>query len=1392
MKSLFVDDVLIFICPPTADKTDFSAAIVRLVQLLALDAGYSDCVIISDTSRLVDVPKRGRVLIMVADPCLHSIPDWFSFYAQAFRTVCAARWLAICERQWIADTEDVRSRLCQWLGVALTSTSFTVPDASEARLRVRPEQRDIDGRASIVYEYLVSALTKDGDPDSAFLTVLFAVLEQAGRIELPSDFIAAALVERDVVRALGECTTAQPEPQRPFSSTGGVELEQLQRALAAAQRELGMARFLSQGLYRCLHARTHPHSRIPVPLSRHCKTAADFDEELYLALYPDVADAVRSGQFTSAYQHWIECGKREGRLIPHQPDRLDIPQYFDEASYLHAHPDVAGAVARGEFASGFAHWAERGLLEGRPWPDGADNSDTLNPSALAPDSNKTIPAMFDEDWYVFFNPDVEQAVRSGRLKSGFEHWQRYGRYEFRSGGPRERSDDRRTFLPLLASRPYGANVYGFYSTPSGLGSVCRGIVTALRFRAIPVNLVDVPSWQHNVERLNPIREPYRINLILQNADMMARFLGSYGPSLLQGCYNIGYWFWELPSCRMDWFDAYRDIDEIWVASEFCRQTFQCMTKLPVHRIPLVVDGLEQQAIYGREHFGFSDDVFVFGYIFDVSSQLERKNPECLIRAFKNEFGGRRDVLLYLKCSNSSYSPALARRLVHLADAPNIRLVDQLFTAEKIISLHKAIDCFVSPHRSEGFGLNMAEAMFFGKPVIATRYSANLDFMDDDNSYLIEYRLTALDENAGPYLKNSVWAEPSTEHLQHLMRTVFENAEERSRKGAKAAARIRGDLSTSAVAASVESRFRELGLDREPIDPAAIPIQSHCPTARRLFVAGSTPQQADAVRAMRYKPIISVITPVYNIAPEYLRRCIESVLAQVYPYWELCLCDDASTRADTRAVLEEYRGSDPRIKVVRLDENAGIARASNRAIEMSSGEFLAMLDNDDEITADALFEIAKALNADATIDVIYTDEDKIAEDGSFCDHYFKPDWSPEHLRSVMYLLHMLVIRKRLFYQLGAFRAEYSGAQDYDLALRAAAARAHIHHIPKVLYHWRKVRGSAAETLDAKPAARAAAEAALRDHLRETNTVADVEPGQFYGSFRVRHRMSGDPAVSLCILTDYREADVPGRGRIQMVEHFVRSIVVKTDYRNYRIIVVDHNNLPKRTEHALQGIEYRVVSYTGPRTPFNYSRKVNFALRHVNTELLVLLNDDMEVISSEWLSALVEYAQQPEIGAVGGRLLFPNGTLQHAGIVIGVNGSAAHVYHSHPADIIGYNGYTHIIRNYSAVTGACLATRKTVFEEVGGFDERFAVDFNDVDFCLSAREKGYRVVYTPYCELFHFEGMSTQRRSQDPAEIERFVSRWRKYIIHDPYYNPNLSRTSVDFSLPESASAANCYR
>ncbi len=526
------------------------------------------------------------------------------------------------------------------------------------------------------------------------------------------------------------------------------------------------------------------------------------------------------------------------------------------------------------------------------------------------------------------------------------------------------------------------------------------------------------------------------------------------------------------------------------------------------------------------------------------------------------------------------------------------------------------------------------------------------------------------------------------------------------------------------------------------------------------------------------PVISLLMPVHNTAPDVLESAIRSVLSQTVPDWELCICDDASTSPQTIRALERYRGVDPRVKVHRSATPLQIAGASNVAAEFATGDFVAFLDHDDTLAIDAVEQIGAEIRAHADADVLYSDEDKIEPNGAYSEPYLKPDWSPDLLLSMMYVLHLLVIRKSLFLELGGFRALYSGAQDFDLALRATARARRVVHVPRVLYHWRKVPGSAAAVIDAKPLALERAREALADFVRPGG--AKVEPGLIPGSFRVRWPIAPKIPVTLLILTNARERELDGRGRVVLVENFVRSIIAKTRYREFQIVVVDDGAMRPQTRDELiaLGVVIRPYAFEGE---FNFSRKLNHALAFVDTESVVILNDDLEIISADWLDALLEQSLRPEIGAVGARLRFPNGRIQHAGIVLGVHRGAAHIFHHWPGDRVAYCGFSHVTRNYSAVTAAVLATRMSVVREVGGFDDGLAVDYNDVDFCLRLKAAGYRVVYTPFAELYHFEASSLVRSAPNEADEQRFLARWGAVVDADPYYHPYLPRDRVDCLL-----------
>jgi GT2 family glycosyltransferase len=555
--------------------------------------------------------------------------------------------------------------------------------------------------------------------------------------------------------------------------------------------------------------------------------------------------------------------------------------------------------------------------------------------------------------------------------------------------------------------------------------------------------------------------------------------------------------------------------------------------------------------------------------------------------------------------------------------------------------------------------------------------------------------------------------------------------------------------------------------------------------RWLATHTPTPETLTRLRAegegFTRQPTFSVIVPVYNTEPRWLRACVDSVLAQVYPHWQLCLIDDASTSAETVATLEDYASRDPRIVVIRQKENGHISRASNAGLDVATGEFVALLDHDDTLAPEALVEMARAINATPDADFLYSDEDKLDEAGGRCEPYFKPDWSPEQFLNFMYTNHLMVLRRSVVEAAGRFRVGYEGSQDFDLALRVITQTSRVVHVPHVLYHWRKIAESTAADAGAKPWALDAARRALKDHIARTEPDSEVQDDYAPGLFRVKRKIKGQPLVSLVITTDDRSRDVNGT-MIALLPHLLRSIVQKTSYGNYEIVVVDNGRLSDATRDVLATIPHRRASYSIDGA-FNFAHKLNFSMRHAQGEHVVVLNDDIEVIASEWLSAMLEYSQDPAIGAVGARLLYPDGRLQHIGVVMGVCGVAAHAFHQAPGNSPGYAGSALGPRNYSVVTGACMMTRKEIFDRLGGFNEHLAIDFNDVDYCLRVRQAGYRVVYTPYAELYHLESGSITDRVWNPAETQYMKDTWADIIARDPYYNPNLTRAFPDYRLPE---------
>ena len=608
---------------------------------------------------------------------------------------------------------------------------------------------------------------------------------------------------------------------------------------------------------------------------------------------------------------------------------------------------------------------------------------------------------------------------------------------------------------------------------------------------------------------------YRINLIIVNADQLDRTLSLFPDGQFDDAYNIGVWQWELPAFRPDWFPYFGALDEVWTNSEFQVTAMRSVAPVPVHKVhlPVVIPAVPVPAT--RADFGLPEDAFVFLLPFDVSSSAARKNPFAAIEAFRVAFPSDTGVFLVLKYHSSRGDPAFVSQLNRaIRGMSNVRVIADKLSAAEMAGLQSVCDALISPHRSEGFGLNIAECMAIGKPVVATNYSGNVDFFDAEVGYPVDWALAEVGRWTGPYSPNYNWAEPRKASLVEQLRAVVADPAEAARRGAAAAPRIARDFSDEAFGRVISERLTSVNLDASPVGFLGWVGASRGATLAPL----SERAQSLPYQGVGRLPLLSVVVPVWDVPGPLLEACIQSVIKQTYGFWELCLRNDGSTRPDTLAVLDRYRGTSPRIKIRDLPRNSGIVGASNAAVEVAAGEYV-----------------------------------------------------------------------------------------------------------------------------------------------------------------------------------------------------------------------------------------------------------------------VLLNDDMEVISDDWLTALLEFAQDAEIGVVGGRLLHADGSIQHVGTVIGVNGGAAHPYHCFPRDFVGYNAFTHVIRNYAAVTGACMATRRSVLAQVGGFDEAYAIDYNDIDLCLRVLEVGYRIVYTPFAELYHFEGMSAQRTTQNPAEVATFRARWSRFLDNDPYYNPNLVGDALDFSL-----------
>ncbi|EGO2560029.1 TPA: glycosyltransferase family 2 protein [Enterococcus faecalis] len=538
-----------------------------------------------------------------------------------------------------------------------------------------------------------------------------------------------------------------------------------------------------------------------------------------------------------------------------------------------------------------------------------------------------------------------------------------------------------------------------------------------------------------------------------------------------------------------------------------------------------------------------------------------------------------------------------------------------------------------------------------------------------------------------------------------------------------------------------------------------------------------------IATFHYQPKISIAMPVYNVEEKWLRLCIDSILNQVYTNWELCMADDASTDPNVKKILTEYQQLDERIQVVFREQNGHISEATNSALAIATGEFVALLDNDDELAINAFYEVVKVLNENPELDLIYSDEDKIDMDGNRSDPAFKPDWSPDLLLGTNYISHLGVYRRSILEEIGGFRKGYEGSQDYDLVLRFTekTTKERIKHIPKVLYYWRMLPTSTAVDQGSKGYAFEAGLRAVQDALVRRGINGHATHGAANGLYDVYYDIESEKLVSIII---------PTKNGYKDVQRCVSSIIEKTTYQNYEIIMADNGSTDPKMHELYAEFEQQLPGRFFVESidiPFNFSTINNRAAKKAHGEYLLFLNNDTEVITENWLTLMVSFAQQERIGCVGAKLLYPNNTVQHAGVILGLGGVAGHGHYGYPHGDLGYFGRLAINVNYSAVTAACLLMKKADFDAVGGFEEAFTVAFNDVDLCLKVQALGRDNVWLHEAELYHFEsqtrgyddkGKKKKRFEQEKVMMEE---KWGPLIENDPFYNPNLTRDIPNFSL-----------
>ncbi|WP_077218258.1 glycosyltransferase [Acidithiobacillus albertensis] len=932
--------------------------------------------------------------------------------------------------------------------------------------------------------------------------------------------------------------------------------------------------------------------------------------------------------------------------------------------------------------------------------------------------------------------------------------------------------------------PFGVNIIGYISGNLGLGVFARSVVSSLLNIGVKVSILDVDPghnrWRHDISfdylSLPPEKLQYSINIFLFPPETMSWLLPIMGNSLrIFERVNVLWTMWELPKIPREWYFGLQLMDLIMGGSPFVTASVATSLDGPIVLDAAVPHVLPVHQKYLRDHFLLPEDKIVFLSAYEPFSDPQRKNPFAAIDAFRRGVGNSQKAILIIKV-NSTGDYWREELLRFIANDSRIIIFEKLLSYDDTISLYNCCDVFISLHRAEGFGLVPLEFMALGKPVIATAWSGNMAYMDADCACLVSYKLIPVNGSIRAYQTDFIgsgvqWADPSVEEAAVWIEMLLNNSQLRSDIGQKAA-------KAAAIYFDKANKCEWL------IQLVALSNQYNLFPQRRRR------------KELAFSKLISQNDPwllEFRSLGNVEKWAKEWTGAKIFPVFQaLCFASSLNEKCEITKINLKNLWYASSIKIYLVYNNYDFFDSIDRIELCTNSDWLILIDAGDQLAPDAIFRIQMAVQNHPEWQLIYTDEDSLTADGQHVNPHCKPDFNIDYLRSLPYIGGLLVIKKELFEALGGFDPQADGAEDYDFVLRAweKIGDAGIGHIPEVLYHRLQGGGHCNKSVEE---ILQVSQAALQRHLQRLNIAAEVLPGPFPPATRVRYPLTGTPLVSIII---------PTRNQLGYLQRCVESLIEKTRYAHYEILIVDNDSddaeartyldMLKAQEEQLGG-RLRVLRHPGP---FNFSAMNNRAVEQARGDYVLLLNNDTAALHDDWLDEMVSQILRPEVGIVGAKLLFPDGKIQHAGVILGMRGPAEHPFIGQPPEYRGYFGRAMLTQNLSAVTGACLLIKKSLYQELGGLDEKqFQVSYNDIDLCLKAREAGHKIVFTPWAMLLH-EGSASQRgeveKKPSPEKEKRFAGekmafyqKWLPQLAFDPAYNRHLSLASTDFLLEDQA-------